>query len=304
MWADATRAEAFRLIHSRTTWFWSVIFLPILTLVVGVPAAWVMKANMARLAADTDAPPELKAMLVSGPMNLGDSLLQSAGNLAGPGLLLFTLIGAATVYAGDYRWETWRLLRPRNDYRWETWRLLRPRNGRIPLVVGKVLVVTGLSLIAMVVLTAATMTSEAIRGVIFDRTLGFSLNGEQTGALFGLWGLAALRVSQFLMLGLLAAVATRSLMAALFVPLAVGVAQFLAPNLLGAMGQAPDSWIVLLASPGAALAALQGLLDPTAVALADPGLLPLKAWLSLIGWTVLPLAGALVLFQRQDLSKE
>lgn len=290
MWADATRAEAFRLIHSRTTWFWSVVFLPILTLVFGVLAAWVMKSNMERLAADTDAPPELKAMLVSGPMNLGESLLQSAGNLAGPGLLLFTLIGAATVYAGDYRWETWRLL--------------RPRNGRIPLVVGKVLVVTGLSLIAMIVLTAATMTSEAIRGVIFNRTLGFSLDGSETAALFALWGLAALRVSQFLMLGLLAAVATRSLMAALFVPLAVGVAQFLAPNLLGAMGQAPDSWIVLLASPGAALAALQGLLDPTAVALADPGLLPLKAWLSLIGWTVLPLAGALVLFQRQDLSKE
>ena len=61
MWADATRAEAFRLIHSRTTWFWSVIFLPILTLVVGVPAAWVMKANMARLAADTDAPPKTSA---------------------------------------------------------------------------------------------------------------------------------------------------------------------------------------------------------------------------------------------------
>ncbi|HEV7351995.1 MAG TPA: hypothetical protein VGN74_02560 [Brevundimonas sp.] len=290
MWADATRAEAFRLIHSRTTWFWSVVFLPILTLVFGVLAAWVMKSNMERLAADTDAPPELKAMLVSGPMNLGESLLQSAGNLAGPGLLLFTLIGAATVYAGDYRWETWRLL--------------RPRNGRIPLVIGKVLVVTGLSLIAMVVLTAATMSSEVIRGVIFNRTLGFSLDGSEVGTLFALWGLAALRVSQFLMLGLLAAVATRSLMAALFVPLAVGVAQFLAPNLLGAMGQAPDSWIVLLASPGAALAALQGLLDPTAVALADPGLLPLKAWLSLIGWTVLPLAGALALFQRQDLSKE
>jgi len=294
MWADATRAEAFRLIHSRTTWFWSVVFLPILTLVFGVLAAWVMKSNMERLAADTDAPPALKAMLVSGPMNLGESLLQSAGNLAGPGLLLFTLIGAATVYAGDYRWETWRLLRPRNG----------PRNGRIPLVIGKVLVVTGLSLIAMIVLTAATMTSEAIRGVIFNRTLGFSLDGSETGALFALWGLAALRVSQFLMLGLLAAVATRSLMAALFVPLAVGVAQFLAPNLLGAMGQAPDSWYVLLSSPGAALAALQGLLDPTAVALADPGLLPLKAWLSLLGWTVLPLAGALVLFQRQDLSKE
>jgi ABC-2 type transport system permease protein len=290
MWADATRAEAFRLIHSRTTWFWSVVFLPILTLVFGVLAAWVMKSNMERLAADTDAPPELKAMLVSGPMNLGESLLQSAGNLAGPGLLLFTLIGAATVYAGDYRWETWRLL--------------RPRNGRIPLVIGKVLVVTGLSLIAMVVLTAATMSSEVIRGVIFNRTLGFSLDGSEIGTLFALWGLAALRVSQFLMLGLLAAVATRSLMAALFVPLAVGVAQFLAPNLLGAMGQAPDSWIVLLASPGAALGALQGLLDPTAVALADPGLLPLKAWLSLLGWTVLPLAGALVLFHRQDLSKE
>ena len=29
-----------------------------------------------------------------------------------------------------------------------------------------------------------------------------------------------------------------------------------------------------------------------------------KAWISLIGWTVLPLLAALAIFERQDLSKE
>ncbi|MFN3353320.1 MAG: ABC transporter permease subunit [Brevundimonas sp.] len=290
MWADATRAEAFRLIHSRTTWFWSVLFLPILTLVFGVIASYVVKANTERLAAETDAPPELTAMLAEGPLNLGESLLANAAELAGPGLLLFVLIGAATVYAGDYRWETWRLL--------------RPRSGRVELIIGKVLVVTALSVTAMAVLALASLMSEAVRGFVFERSLTFSLDGDQLAALFGLWGLAFLRAAQFLMLSLLAAIFTRSLLAALFVPLAVGVAQFFAPNVLGMMGQTPDSWLTVLASPGHAMSLLQGFLDPNAVTLTGQGTLAAKAWTSLVGWTVLPLAAALVLFQRQDLSKE
>ena len=35
-----------------------------------------------------------------------------------------------------------------------------------------------------------------------------------------------------------------------------------------------------------------------------PVALQVKAWISLIGWTVLPLLAALAIFERQDLSKE
>ena len=290
MWADATRAEAFRLIHSRTTWFWSVLFLPILTLVFGVIASYVIKANTERLARDTDAPPEITAMLAEGPLNLGGSLLANAAELAGPGLLLFVLIGAATIYAGDYRWETWRLLRPRSD--------------RTALIVGKLLVVTGLSVAAMGLLAVATLVSEAVRGFVFERSVTFTLTGEEVGALFGLWGLAFLRTVQFLMLSLLAAIFTRSLLAALFVPLAIGVAQFFVPNVFSMMGQTPDSWLTVLASPGHAVSLLQGFLAPDTVTLTGQGALLAKTWISLIGWIVLPLAGALLMFQRQDLSKE
>lgn len=290
MWTDATRAEAFRLIHSRTTWFWSVLFLPIITIVFGVIAAYVVKANTERLAQAADAPPELTAMLAGGPLNLGESLLANAAELAGPGLLLFVLIGAATIYAGEYRWETWRLL--------------RPRSGRTELIVGKLLVVTSLAIAAMALLALASLISEAVRAFVFERSLAFSLSGDEVMALLGLWGLAVLRTAQFLMLSLLAAVVSRSLLAALFVPLTVGVAQFFVPNVMGMMGQAPDSWLTVLASPGHAVSLLQGFLAPDKVTLSGQGALIAKAWISLIGWIIVPLAGAILLFQRQDLSKE
>jgi ABC-2 type transport system permease protein len=172
MLVDAIRAEGFRLSRNRTALFWSLAFVPILSVAIGALTSFVLKGSETKILGDEKMPEELKAALAGGTLDMADALVAAAGNLANPLVLLFVLIGAATLYAGDYRWETWRLL--------------RPRNGRIPLVIGKVLVVTALSLIAMIVLTAATMTSEAIRGVIFNRTLGFSLDGGEIGSTRGM----------------------------------------------------------------------------------------------------------------------
>ena len=107
---------------------------------------------------------------------------------------------------------------------------------------------------------------------------------------------------QFTMLALLTAVVTRSLLAALFVPLVVAVAQFFSPQLFLTMGMQPDAWLPVLANPSGAIEALKAIASGAGSTL--PEGLALKAWLSMALWTLLPIAGALFWFKRQDLSKE
>ena len=290
MLVDAIRAESFRLARSRTTWFWSVFFVPIMAVLFGVVSSLVVNANATKLAGDTKAPPELLGMLAGGPLNLGEALVSAAAGLAGPATLLFVLIGAATLYAGDYRWETWRLI--------------SARNSRPNLLFGKLGVIGVLSLVAMLFMLVAAVLENAIRAAIFDRTLVFGFSGEAFGQFAGRFALSWLRILQFTMMGMLAAVMTRSLLAALFVPLVVGVAQFFSPQMLTPMGIMPDAWLAMLVNPGAAVEAIGAAIagGERAAALPD-GVLP-KAWISLALWTLLPLAGALAWFRRQDLSKE
>jgi len=156
----------------------------------------------------------------------------------------------------------------------------------------------------MIALLIFSMIGEPIRAAIFERDLTFSLSGEEIGAFFGLFGLGWLRIIQFTMVALLAAVATRSLLAALFVPMALGAAQALGTPILGGMGVAPDSWTFQLLLPGQSFDVLKGLLLGGEGAPGVPVALQVKAWISLIGWTVLPVLAALAIFERQDLSKE
>jgi ABC-2 type transport system permease protein len=285
MLADAIRAEGYRFVRNRTAVFWSVLFVPIALLILGVVVSFAAKGNQAELA-------EVSAELgmVSEPLNLGAALVANAAALAGGPLLLFVLIGAATLFAGDYRWETWRLI--------------RARNRRPNLILAKLAALIMLAFAAMIALLIFSMIGEPIRAAIFERDLTFSLSGEEIGAFFGLFGLGWLRIVQFTMIALLAAVATRSLLAALFVPMALGAAQALGTPILGGMGVAPDSWTFQLLLPGQGFDVLKGLLLGGEGAPGVPVALQVKAWTSLIGWTVLPLLAALAIFERQDLSKE
>lgn len=290
MLADAIRAEGFRLSKNRTALFWSALFAPILTLAIGAITNFVLKANEAKMLADAGTPPELREMLANAPIDLGHALVSGAGNLANPLVLAFVVIGAATVYAGDYRWETWRLI--------------SARNSRPNLLLGKLAVVAGLALAAMAFMLLASLAENLIRAGVFDRTLTFSMTGEMFGQFLGLAGLSWLRILQFTMVGMLAAVVTRSLLAALFVPLVLGVAQFFSPQMLMPMGVMPDAWLSVLVNPGAATDAIQALIHGGERAAAQPDGMLLKAWISLGLWTLVPLAGALAWFPKQDLSKE
>ena len=290
MLVDAIRAEGFRLSRNRTALFWSLAFVPILSVAIGALTSFVLKGSETKILGDEKMPEELKAALAGGTLDMADALVSAAGNLANPLVLLFVLIGAATLYAGDYRWETWRLI--------------TARNSRINLLLAKLAVVAVLALTAMGFMLVASLIENLIKAAVFERSLTFALTGEMAGQFLGFAALSGLRILQFAMMGMLAAVVTRSLLAALFVPLVFGIAQFFSPQMLGPMGVMPDAWLSVLVNPGAATDAIQAAIAGGVRAAALPDGLLLKAWVSLTLWTVVPLAGALAWFRRQDLSKE
>ena len=284
MLADAIRSETYRLSRNRTALFWSVLFVPIMGVLLATVGFVVAKANEAKLVGKL--PPEL---MKGGPLDLGLALVKSAGDFANPAILMFVLIGAATLYAGDYRWETWRLI--------------SARNTRSNLIAGKVVV----AVLVIVLATLAALASDVIAGLIqaavFGRPLAFSMSGG-AAADFGLLALTGwARILQFTMLGLLAAVMTRSLLAALFAPLVIGIGQYFLPNILLPMGVTPDGWLLPLLSPGLATDLLKAVIEGgTAADLPDHA--AAKGLLGLGLWIGLPFAAAAAWFNRQDLSKE
>lgn len=284
MLADAIRSETYRLSRNRTALFWSVLFVPIMGVLLATVGFVVAKANEAKLVGKL--PPEL---MKGGPLDLGLALVKSAGDFANPAILMFVLIGAATLYAGDYRWETWRMI--------------SARNTRSNLIAGKVVV----AVLVIVLATLAALASDVIAGLIqaavFGRPLAFSMTGG-AAADFGLLALTGwARILQFTMLGLLAAVMTRSLLAALFAPLVIGIGQFFLPNILLPMGVTPDGWLLPLLSPGLATDLLKAVIEGgTAADLPDHA--AAKGLLGLGLWIGLPFAAAAAWFNRQDLSKE
>lgn len=284
MLADAIRSEAYRFSKNRSAVLWSTMFVPVLLLILAGAAQYFLKSRTAEMQ-DANLPPEL---LEIGPLDLGQAMIGQAAELANPVLLLFILIGAATIFAGDYRWETWRLV--------------SARNIRANLILGKVAVVKLLCLLALLLLLLFGFFSELLNGAIFERSYTFSFGGDDAGK-FGLLFLTAyIRVVQVTLLALLAATVTRSLLATLFIPLALSIGQFFLMQSMQLMGWGPSDWYAQALMPGLAadtlLAAIQG----------NPGSGAAQTlWMavaSLAGWCLIPLVASIVWFQRQDLSRE
>ncbi|WP_425984271.1 ABC transporter permease subunit [Brevundimonas sp. TWP1-2-1b1] len=285
MLADAIRSETYRLSKNRTALFWSVLFIPIMGILLATLGFVVAKANEAKLAGKL--PPEL---MKGGPLDLGLTLVKSAGDFANPAILMFVLIGAATIYAGDYRWETWRLISARNT---------RPN-----LLTGKVVVVALVIVLATFAALISDVIASLIQAAVFGRPVTFSMTGA-AAADFGLLTLTSwARILQFTMLGLLGAVVTRSLLAALFAPLVIGIAQFFLPQLLLPMGVTPDGWLMPLLSPGLATDLLKAVIQGGMAAADVPDHALAKGVISLGLWIGVPFAAAVAWFNRQDLSKE
>ena len=286
MLADAIRAESYRFSLNRVLVFISVLLTPILFAVGGLLFHWITKTkgDEAAKAASLPLPVSTEAV------NLGDAFGFAATNCANGIVLICVLIAAATLYAGDYRWETWRLISARND--------------RMSLILAKVGVVKIVAIVSSLFFLLASFVFMLAQALVYERGLSFSVAGGDVGGIALTWLLSYIRIVQFTLVGLLAAVMTRSLLAALIVPWALGFLQSIfgqiAPALLG-MDTA--GWTLQLLLPGLAYDTLK---DAVAGTLAAP-MTPATVWKAGLGlglWTLVPLAGALALFNRQDLSKE
>ncbi|MGH7019350.1 MAG: ABC transporter permease subunit [Brevundimonas sp.] len=285
MLADAIRSETYRLTRNRTVLSWSLIFVPVVVLAVSIGGAF-FDAKVERMA--EQLPPQLAA--ANSVLDLGAILVSTAGQLANPALLAFLLIGAATIFAGDYRWETWRLI--------------TARNNRANLIMGKAGAVKLMALTGLLLFLAAALIGAVAKGLILDRDLVFRFGGEEARTFGLLFLLAYVRVIQFLLLSLLAATLTRSQLAALFVPLVVGVAQGLLVTATPILGWSPVDWQTLLLFPGAAYETLKAVVMGGVPAAVLQDGVTWRAVASLALWSFVPFGLTLWWFSRQDLSKE
>jgi ABC-2 type transport system permease protein len=290
MLADAVRSEVYRLVRNRMAVFWSVLFVPLAFAIGGVGFHLLTKSRTAEMGGEL-AKLGLGATMGRMPVDLGQELVGSAGHAANGAALVFMLIGAATLYAGDYRWETWRLT--------------SARNTRFNLILGKVGAFKILALAAIVAFLIAGLVFSMSQAFIYGRPLGFTLDVGDVGMFLMLVLLSFIRLVQYAMIALLTAVVTRSLLAALFVPVVLGFGQ----SLLGGPGIAllgwqPTDWQTQLLLPGLAFDTLKAVVGPEGVPANMPEGLVLKAVVGLALWTLAPLAAAIAWFSRQDLSKE
>ncbi|MFI8682124.1 hypothetical protein ACIGFJ_07160 [Brevundimonas diminuta] len=286
MLADVIRSETWRLLQNRTAVFWSIVFVPVISLVLAIGGFLFLQSKMD--GAMQTLPPELK--LNARAVDLGQSLVDAAGALAHPAVLAFLLIGAATVFAGDYRWETWRLI--------------TARNSRPNLIMGKAGAVKLLTLAGLALLLVASMGADVAKGLIFGRSFAFGFGGDEARS-FGLLALLSyVRAVQFLLLSLLAATVTRSLLAALFVPLVIGVGQFFLAKMSPLFGWQMGDWATMLLFPGEGYELLKVLVQGGMEAALVPAGAAWRALTGLALWSFAPFFLALWWFQRQDLSKE
>jgi ABC-2 type transport system permease protein len=271
MLADAIAAERFRLVRDRAALFWGFAFAPLATL-------------MFSLAGDIFVRLALKRTIPGVTVDVANKAMGAVAGASGPVTALFLLIGAAAIFAGDYRWETWRLI--------------TPRNSRLNLMAAKLVVFAeaaawSLALTAVTAVVAGLASSVINAATLVSPTSGGAFLGQFAGVFLVTW-------LEVVMIGALAAVIgvlTRSTMGAVIAGLVLVAIQ----STLAAATQG-DSW-KSLAIPAYAARTLKTFVAAPEGFRPDAGPAGLGLVLLLV-WLVVLVASGLALFRRQDLTKE
>lgn len=280
---DALRAELLRFSRNTPVWFWSLLVIPVGTAIVGIFFRQFLFDQFQK--AEADLPARLEQMADT-PLNLGALLTDQASQLAGVNLLAFFLLGAAAIAAADYRWETWRLI--------------RPRNSRINLVLGKALAIAAIAIIPLLLFLLCELVAQIITASLEHRTITLGMDAKLFATSLAMVLVSWFRIVQVGLLALVAGIATRSLFGGFVIPVAFAVGTFMVQRMLVGLGWTHEEWRTLLLFPSAAYETLQTFLahGPVTTASATKSATGLLLWIS--GLSAL----AVWLFQRQDLSKE
>lgn len=275
MLVDAIAAERFRLLRDRSTLFWGFCFAPLVGFLLSVGGdlflRFVIKKPMPGLA-----------------VGLVDQMIKTLSNGASTFGALFLMIGAAAVLAGDYRWETWRLL--------------TPRNTRQNLLLAK-LIVVGEAVFWSMLLSAVLSAAAALIGsAINGKTLAISLLDRNPFDIVGVLSITWLEAMTLAALAACVGVLSRSTMGVVIACLGVRFVQTILAGAMRAMEQGPPSWKLLSIPVFDADLLRAALLAPDQ--LGDAGGSAGVALAVLLVWTAALTAAAAWLFRRQDLTKE
>jgi ABC-2 type transport system permease protein len=273
MLADAIGSEAYKLSKNRSAWFWGFAFPAIVALILGLGAAIFMHSqDMIRLM----------------PINMAGQLLKAVADAGSPLTQLLVLVPAASLFGGEYRWETWRLL--------------IPRNSRFNLLTAKIVVFAVGCALAVLLLGLSSLVASGFMALINGNHLTWD-----PGARFGLNLLGQFAVSwaQLMAAGAVAAligVITRSNVGAIIVPILFGIVQ----SILGGLARMDPEHLAplrLLGLPGLASDILHNYVAGN-VAPMNGHALAQESAVTMALWIISGFGLALLYFSRQDLSKE
>jgi ABC-2 type transport system permease protein len=278
---EAILAEAWRFLRDRTTLFWGFCFVPLVSLAIDVGSELMFRSHLA------------KAGVGAGGIDLAARIVKAAAGASSPLTQLFCLIGAAVLFAGEYRWETWRLL--------------VPRNARLNLMLGKAAVYALACAATLAAITLSGLVAALVGAAAGHAPLTW-MGGPALpwlGKFLGQFALSWLQVLSIGAVGALVAVAARSTPGAIVAPLVLGLVQVFLMSRLGPEEVMRPALQNLLLLPGLSLeiarAWVSGREGPAA--LVDAGAIgPALAALAL--WVLVPFAAAAAVFQRQDLARE
>lgn len=275
MLADAIAAERFRLLRDRSALFWGFCFAPLAGFLLSVGGDLFLR-NI------------VKKPMPGLTIGLVDQVIKALSSGASTFGALFLMIGAAAVLASDYRWETWRLLTPRNTRQ----NLLLAKLVVVGEAVFWSLLLTAL-LSAVAALIGAAINGKALVGSMFQRNL------------FDVVGVLAITWLEAMTLAALAAcvgVLSRSTMGVVIACLGVRFVQTVLASSLRLMEQGQPSWKLLAIPVFDADLLRAALLDPgqlgPASAAAGSALIVLALWAAVLT------TAAVLLFKRQDLTRE
>lgn len=268
MLADAYASEQYRFIRNRTAVFWGFGFVPVLILVLGIAIALGFRSI-------TQAPS-------AGLINfIGEGFAAMRWTNAPP-VHLFLLIGAAAIFTADYRWETWRLV--------------TPRNSRINLLLGKLAVYGVAALISLIAMFVLGVLAAYLGGLITHTQVVLVTDdffNRFARALIGSWLEMMLVGSVACLVG----VVTRSAIASLMLPLVLSCVQAFSTGFMDRTADGSASLKDVIIHPSLAAEIVRGV-QPAGAYGAGVAAVIVIAWIAVV------VGASLAWFQRQDLTRE